>query len=146
MGHALGITFHADKHSVGVKTPGGDVPISGGGFANSGGGVRRNCICVAGSPVGTPISTGGVPNSGGGVGTHFRGRIVSFRGRCRSAISIDSSYDPSTLPEYAADMIELFEDAIIELNDGDPDHEVLGTKIETARHLLDGYRDLAGIE
>ena len=59
--------------------------------------------------------------------------------------SIDSSVNPTTLPEHAQTTHSLAVDGHTESTGSSPDHEVIGTKLKTIKHLLPDYRRLAGI-
>ena len=59
--------------------------------------------------------------------------------------SVDTSYDPTTLSEYATDSNDLAVDALDEALSLIVDYEVIGSHLKTIKSLLPGYRLEAGI-
>lgn len=59
--------------------------------------------------------------------------------------SVDTSYDPTTLSEYATDSNDLAVDALDEALSLIVDYEVIGSHLKTIQSLLPGYRLEAGI-
>ena len=59
--------------------------------------------------------------------------------------SVDTSEDPSTLPEFADTCYALSTAAKVAVLGPTPDYEVIGTKIKTIKELVPEYRNLAGI-
>ena len=59
--------------------------------------------------------------------------------------SVDSSFAPTTLPEYATDSNDLALDALQEALSIIVDDETIGTDLKTIKSLLPGYRLEAGI-
>lgn len=59
--------------------------------------------------------------------------------------SVDPSFAPTTLPEYATDSNDLAVDALQEAQSRIVDDEIIGTDLKTIKSLLPGYRQEAGI-
>lgn len=59
--------------------------------------------------------------------------------------SVDPSFAPTTLPEYATDSNDLAVDALQEALSRIVDDAVIGTDLKTIKGLLPGYRQEAGI-
>ena len=65
--------------------------------------------------------------------------------------SIDTTVDPSTLPEYAQDSLTLIQDAVDEMGTTKADAKVIGSHLKTIEYLImraspHNYRTRAGIE
>lgn len=92
--------------------------------------------------------------------SHVAGHLSSVEGRIdvildphrypslspADAGSVDPNVTPTTLPEYATACLDLIREALDELTSAPSSvDDVVGTKIQTIKDLLDGYRAEAGI-
>jgi hypothetical protein len=59
--------------------------------------------------------------------------------------AIDPAVTPLTLVEHACACADLAEEAYVLSLFGQEDHEEIGSALKTIRHLLPGYRELAGL-